>query len=77
MQFSIPEGEKATKAVIYIYNALGQKVKTLGRNDYETGTYSVRWDGTNDNGSFVASGIYFYKLVAGNYISTKKMIYVK
>ncbi len=77
MQFSIPEGEKATKAVIYIYNALGQKVKTVGHNTYEPGTYTVRWDGTNDNGSFVASGIYFYKLVAGNYISTKKMIYVK
>ena len=44
---------------------------------YEPGTYTVRWDGTNDNGSFVASGIYFYKLVAGNYLSTKKMIYVK
>jgi hypothetical protein len=35
------------------------------------------WDGTNDNGERVATGVYFYRLITKNFLTTKKMIYVK
>ncbi len=60
-----------------IYNVLGQKVKLMV-NEYQTaGTKNVVWDGRNENGEKVTSGIYFYKLQAGNFVQTKKMSVVK
>jgi hypothetical protein len=60
-----------------IYNLLGQKVHTLVNARQEAGYQSAIWDGRNDVGSGVASGIYIYRLEAGNYISTRKMILMK
>jgi flagellar hook assembly protein FlgD len=41
------------------------------------GRYTTTWDGTNYAGEVVSSGIYFYKMVAGNYSSTQKMVLMK
>jgi hypothetical protein len=43
----------------------------------QAGTYKVRWDGTDKSELRVASGVYFYRLVAGDKINTKKMILMK
>jgi len=60
-----------------IYNVLGQLVKTLVNEPKEPGTYEVIWDGKDKNGEEVASGIYFYKLQAGDFTEAKKMLLLK
>ncbi len=60
-----------------IYNVAGQLVRTLTNEVWEAGNHSKSWNGTNDLGSSVASGVYFYKLNAGDYESTKKMILLR
>ncbi len=60
-----------------IYNILGQEIKNLVSRTQNAGKYSVIWDGTDKNGNFVSSGIYFYSIKAGKYISTKKMLFLK
>lgn len=60
-----------------IFNLKGQKVKTL-INEYKvSGRHDIVWNGTDQNNSNVASGIYFYKMRNGKYSSTKKMILMK
>ncbi|MEJ2614062.1 MAG: FlgD immunoglobulin-like domain containing protein, partial [Ignavibacteriaceae bacterium] len=60
-----------------IYNSLGQLVKTLVSTNQPAGNYSVSWDGTNNIGSRVSSGIYFYRLNTKEFLSVKKMIMLK
>ena len=60
-----------------VYNVLGQKVKTLIDGDMGVGNHSRRWDGVTDAGTRVASGIYFYRMEAGSFIQTKKMMMLK
>ncbi|MCB5231178.1 MAG: T9SS type A sorting domain-containing protein [Candidatus Cloacimonas sp.] len=63
--------------LIEIYNMRGQKVRTLVNNRLSAGSHSLEWNGKDDNSQEVGSGIYFYKMVAGDYSSTKKMIMMK
>ncbi|MCK9279504.1 MAG: T9SS type A sorting domain-containing protein [Melioribacteraceae bacterium] len=60
-----------------IYNMLGQKVATLVNELQESGLYTATWNGRADNGMSVSSGIYIYKLDAGNFSVSKKMMLVK
>jgi flagellar hook assembly protein FlgD len=47
-------------------------------DDYmSAGIHTITWDGTNEHGNVVSSGIYFYKVVAGDIVTTKKMILMK
>jgi hypothetical protein len=62
---------------LVVYNILGQAVRTLVNAEQESGYYTVRWDGTNDFGSKVSSGIYIYRISAGNFTSTVKMNLLK
>jgi hypothetical protein len=62
-----------------VYNAAGQLVRTLV-NDVQTPRtdgFSVEWDGTNNAGQAVSSGVYFYKLTAAGFVKTKKMVLLK
>jgi len=60
-----------------IYNMLGQKIKVLV-DEYQTAGYKhVHWDGKDDKGKEVASGIYFYRLDAGEFTESKKMLILK
>jgi len=74
ISFSLKE---STKVELFIYNILGQKVKTLVNKPLEPGEHTVIWDGTDNNNRSVSSGIYFYKMKAGNYTETKKMVLKK
>lgn len=65
------------KVEINVYNILGQKIKTLMNGIQDRGKYSVTWDGTDLKGRTVASGIYFYKIEAGDYTCVRKMIMLK
>jgi hypothetical protein len=57
-----------------IYNMLGQKVRTLIDKQMATGYHAIKWDGRNDFGTTVASGLYLYAIRAGNYYEVKKMV---
>lgn len=65
---------QAKNARIEIYNIKGQKVKTL---NIDSANSPIKWNATDEDGKSVSSGIYFYKLKAGNYTCTKKMILMK
>jgi len=72
--YSIKETGKVT---IEIYNLKGQLVKLLINEVKETGDHTAIWNGKDDSGKPISSGIYFYKLKSANYTSTKKMIMIK
>jgi hypothetical protein len=74
INFDIPRNSQVN---LTIYNVLGQKVKTLINETLPAKKYKVDWDGTSDSGAKVASGIYFYKLQAGEFVQTKKMVMLK
>jgi len=62
---------------IKIYNVAGQLVKNLVDGVYEKGPHSVAWDGTNNLGAKVASGVYFYKMETKDFSQTKKMVLLR
>ena len=67
----------AGRAEMIVFNVVGQRVRTLIDGDLDAGTHNVRWDGTDDNGRSVASGLYFYRLTSDNFTETKKMALLK
>jgi len=60
-----------------IYNILGQMVKTLVNEPKSSGEYEVVWDGKDEKGNSLASGIYFYRLAFGEQTETKRMVLLK
>ncbi len=62
---------------IKVYDILGREVKTLMNEEKNTGTYRVTWNGEDNSGSKVTSGVYFYRMDAGAYASVRKMMLVK
>ena len=60
-----------------IYNILGQKVRVLVDEYQSAGYKSVTWDGKDDHGQELASGVYFYRLEAGNFTQARKMVLMK
>jgi flagellar hook assembly protein FlgD len=74
IKFSLPENSPVK---LVIFNVLGQKVKTLLDRDMQAGNHSVIWDGKNQDGNDVGSGIYFYRIEAGQYKVSRKMLVIK
>lgn len=69
---------KPAKVTLTIYNVLGQEVTRLISNKhYETGNHSIEWNGKNKHSQAVASGVYFYRLEAGGFSQTKKMLMIR
>lgn len=60
-----------------VYNIRGQKVKTLCRKNLSAGTHELHWDGGNDNGSSLASGVYFCRLTVGAKEQVLKLVLIK
>lgn len=60
-----------------IYDVNGKKVAELVNNKQNAGTYSVTWNGKNDRGNLVSSGIYYCRIIAGDFVKTNKMILMK
>ena len=63
--------------LLSIYNLLGQRVITLLQGNRPAGGYSLTWDGRNQQGRDVVSGIYFVSLVSGNTVQTRKMFLLR
>lgn len=70
IQFDLPE---ATHVVIKIYNTLGREITTIVNAEYNAGTYKARWNGMDQFGNSVSSGVYIYVLQANNFTAQKKM----
>ena len=68
---------KVADVKLIVYNILGQKVRTLINHQVEPGYHTAEWNGLNDAGRQVASGIYIYQFEAGNYVRTMKMMMLK
>ncbi|MCJ7508335.1 MAG: T9SS type A sorting domain-containing protein [candidate division Zixibacteria bacterium] len=74
IEYTLP---KQARVKIVIYNVLGQKVKTLLDQKEPLGYRRVIWDGKNENGETVSSGIYFYRIETEGFIQAKKMLLLK
>jgi len=74
ISFSLP---KSCEVTLEVFNITGQKVTTLINGFFEAGNHSVMWDSRATNGQSLASGIYLYRLKAGEASETKKMILMK
>ncbi len=74
INIALPE---ASNVVLTIYNALGQEVRSLKTDYLNAGNYSVTWDGIDNAGNMIPSGLYIYTLTAGNHNFSKKMLMLK
>ena len=68
---------KSGNVKLEVYNILGQKIRTLLEKVEQPGLKTLFWDGTDDRGLNVPTGIYFYRLTAQDFVDTKKMVYLK
>ncbi|MFQ6618219.1 MAG: FlgD immunoglobulin-like domain containing protein [Fidelibacterota bacterium] len=75
IEYQLPQ---AVHVVLCIFNALGQKVRTLVNENKAAGEYSVVWNGKDNSGQWVTSGVYFYSLeLDNNFSQTKKLLFLK
>jgi len=75
--YAVPDGAGAVRVALAVYNLRGQKVVTLVDELKEAGEYKVTWDGINQGGQKVSSGVYFYRMTAGDYSAVRKMVILK
>ncbi len=74
IHFLIPKAQNTT---LVVYDLLGRKVRTLVNEELHAGEHLVTWNGLNDRGHSVASGVYFYTLTSGSRVKTLKMMMLK
>lgn len=74
ISYDIP---KTCKVILIIYNIMGQKVKTLVNKIQTPGNKVIIWDGKDDSGDLMSSGVYVYQLQTDRKIKTKKMLLLK
>ena len=60
-----------------LHNIAGQRVATLAHGHREAGEYTLRWDGRDDDGKELASGVYLYRLQAGSRVETRKLLLLR
>ncbi|MCB0289379.1 MAG: T9SS type A sorting domain-containing protein [Calditrichaeota bacterium] len=78
IRFEIPAGmQDGGRIRLIVYNSLGMAVKTLFAGVTQPGVHQVEWDGTNEFGQQMTSGIYFVRLQAGHFNQTRKMILLR
>jgi hypothetical protein len=74
ISFEIPE---TVEVSLKIYDITGKLVKTLMNDEIEAGYHSVVWDGTDENGQAMASGLYFYHIESEKFNHTKQCLLLK
>jgi len=77
IRFEIPANPANSKVKLVIYNNLGMEVRTLVNGTVEPGIHTVKWDGRNNAGEQIASGVYFLHIQAGTFNRTQKMLLVR
>ena len=74
IKYSIPDKSIVS---LSIYDILGRQIIQLIDKEIGAGTHNIIWDGKNNTGDYVSTGIYYYKLEADNFVQTRKMILLK
>lgn len=74
IKYQIPQ---SSFVIIKIFNTLGQEVKTLVQQKQLPGIFIVEWDGMDDEGLSVSSGVYFYQVIVNGYLQSKQMILIR
>ena len=74
ISFEIPA---AVPVVLKIYNSLGQEIKTLVNEFMAVGYHSMVWDGRDIRGEIVPSSMYYYEIMAGDFVETRRMTFLK
>ena len=74
IEYSLPH---RSDVVIEVFDILGRRVRLLVNETRSAGVYKVTWDGTDPNGSPVSTGIYLYRIQAGDFVQSKKMVLIK
>jgi hypothetical protein len=62
---------------IEVFDILGKKIKTLVNDEFSAGSYTVDWDGRSENGFQLSSGVYVYKMNAGDFTQIRRMVFMK
>ncbi|MBN2010364.1 Ig-like domain-containing protein [candidate division KSB1 bacterium] len=74
INFQVPEQQWVT---LKIYNIMGQEIATLVDEQREAGYHTAIWNGLDKNGNRATSGVYYYRIIAGSFVHTKKMVLMK
>ncbi|MFH1195699.1 MAG: T9SS type A sorting domain-containing protein [bacterium] len=74
LSFALPKEGFVT---LKIYDILGREVKSLVSSDLKAGIHNITWDGNNNYGMKVSTGTYIYRIQAGDFVQSKKMILLK
>jgi 1,4-alpha-glucan branching enzyme len=74
IRFSLEQGGHAT---LRIYDVSGRLIRTLADGSYPPGLHTASWNGRNDRGEGVASGVYFYRMAAPGFVETRRMVLLK
>ena len=74
LRYHLPEDALVN---IIIYDVMGKQVRTLVSNQQSAGYKSVQWNATNDTGDPISAGLYLYRIEAGEFRQTKKMVLLK
>ena len=77
ISYELPESAGAVRVVLDVYNIRGQRVVTLVDELKDAGKYTVNWDGRDASGRAVSSGVYFYRMRAGEFSTVRKMVILK
>jgi len=74
INYQVPEN---AHVLVVVFNLLGEKVVTLVNEEMDAGYYNVKWNGTTEFGIPLSSGVYFYRMTAGDFRKTQKMMFLK
>ncbi|MDZ7821579.1 MAG: FlgD immunoglobulin-like domain containing protein [Candidatus Marinimicrobia bacterium] len=74
LQYGLPE---ASDVDLMIFDITGRRIKSWHVSNQQAGWHKVIWDGTNQSGQQVSTGVYIYCLRADNFVDTKKMVFMK
>ena len=77
ISFNVPEGIKPHNITMKIYDLRGRLIRTLIDRNFAPGSYTVNWEGKDDRGQKVSSGVYFYRLTSTDFSQTRKMVLMK
>jgi hypothetical protein len=71
------KGSDLNLVTLKVFDLLGRQIAVLVNSEQAAGRYTVQWDGRNADGESVTSGVYFYQLRAGHFMSTRKMLLLR
>ncbi len=77
IRVAVPVQASGQKLEVRIYDILGREVRRLYDKSTESGYLELTWDGKNDHGLNLASGVYFYRAISGSFVASKKMVLIR